>query len=75
MKAPRYNAEEYRIICIILVVIIVFMGWFWYQSEKNRLKVLDDLKEAESKIEDAESKIEDQDDEIIFLYEELGKYE
>ena len=52
MKAPKYNAEEYRVLCIILVVIIAVMGWMWYQSEENRLKLLDELNETKSHVEE-----------------------
>lgn len=42
----------------IIVVIIIVMGFFWYRSEENRLKLIDELNEANARIEELEHKLE-----------------
>ena len=57
MKEPRHSAEGYRAICIILVVVMAIMGWMWYQSEENRLKLLDELRDTQSQVEELKDEL------------------
>lgn len=59
MGKPKHDAESYRVLCIILVVIALFLGWRWYVAEENRLKILDELNAANEKIETLESELLD----------------
>jgi len=51
-------SQETKIIAWILIVIILACGYGWYNSEQNRLKLLDELHEAEYKIEELTSENE-----------------
>jgi len=69
MSDPRHNAEGYRAICIILLVVIGFLAWQWHQSEQHRLNLLDELNDAKYTIEELEKKNEDLS-ELVSWYED-----
>ena len=43
-------SKETKIIAWILIVIILFCGYGWYNSEQNRLKVLEEKSMLEDQI-------------------------
>ena len=51
-------SKETKAIAWILIVIIIACLYGWYNSEQNRLKLLDELHEAEYKIEELTSENE-----------------
>ena len=69
MSKQKLNAEEYRVICGILLAIILFLVWQWNQSENHRVKLVEELTSANDTIEELERKIDDLN-ETISWYEE-----
>jgi hypothetical protein len=57
MKEPRHDAEGYRVMCIILVVVIAVICWQLHKSEEYRLKLLDELQDAQARIEELEREL------------------
>ena len=54
MAKLKHDAEGYRIICIILSVVILFLIYGWHRSEENRLKLLDEVIELRQVNEELE---------------------
>ena len=44
MKEPRYTAEQYQVMCRILVVILIIVLFWWWRSENARIKRIEELK-------------------------------
>lgn len=57
MSNPKHSAETYRVFCIILIVAIAAILWGWHNSEENRLKLLNELNEAQDRIEELEHEL------------------
>lgn len=64
-------SKETKTIAWILIVIILACLYGWYNSEQNRLKLLDELHEAEYKIEELTSENYDLK-ELINTYDMYG---
>ena len=48
MRKPERTHEEWKVICGILIAVIIFLIYGWYNSEQNRLKLLDELETVKS---------------------------
>lgn len=56
MKKHERTAEEWKTICILLIVVCLFLGYGWYKTENSYLKRIDSLHE---RIEELEAMIND----------------
>lgn len=56
MKKPERTAEEWKALCILLLVACLLLGYGWYRTENNRLKQIESLHEQ---IEELEARIDD----------------
>ena len=63
------DKEYYKTACIILVVVIGFILFWWYQSDHARMKRIEELKDE---ISDYEAKIEELESSVEFWKEEAG---
>ena len=72
MAKQKYDAGELKAVCILLVVVIVGILWGWHNSESARLKILDELEEANSTIEEMRIEMNSMEKEISELCEIIG---
>ena len=69
MSNPRHTAEEYRAICILLVIALAIMAYWWYTSEKSMAKEIDFLQQQRDEYEERISELEK---DVKYWQEEAG---
>lgn len=67
-----HDGEGWRALCILLVVAILFIVVQWNKSEKNRIKLYEELQEKEEIIRTYEDKIDELKTELFYLEEAYG---
>lgn len=59
MKKPERTAGEWRALCILLVVAVLFLAWGWHSADRKRADVLAELDAKNATIEEMRVEIND----------------
>lgn len=59
MKKPERTAGEWRALCILLVVVVLFLAWGWHTADRKRADILAELDAKNATIEEMRVEIND----------------